>query len=77
MSNLEHLIENGLSAIARMNHDEWKEFMIKDCNWLGNEHISIDELWTICQYVEYTYIPHLRSEIDELREKRWLNEYSI
>ena len=58
MSNLEHLIENSLIALEHYrNYNEWYEYMQKDVNWQGNEHISIDDLWTICQYVVYTYVP--------------------
>ena len=39
--------------------------MQKDANWSGNEHISMDELWTICQYIVYTYMP---IKIDDVLE---------
>ena len=58
MSNLEHLIENGLIALEHYhNYDEWYKYIQKDINWQGNEHISIDDLWTVCQYVVYTHVP--------------------
>jgi len=58
MSNLEHLIENSLNALERYDsYDKWYECVEKDINWQGNEHISIDDLWTICQYIVYTYTP--------------------
>ena len=41
------------------------EYMQKDANWLGNEYISMDELWTICQYIVYTYMP---IKIDDVLE---------
>ena len=66
MSNLEHLIENGLHAMEHYdNSNEWYEYMRTDMNWMGNEHISIDELWTICQYIIYTYMP---IKIDDVLE---------
>lgn len=55
MSNLEHLIENGINRIDKMSHDEWIETMKKDCNWQGNEHITMHDLWVICQYVVYVH----------------------
>jgi len=55
MSNLEHLLENGLIAMQSMSYTEWKRHMRKDPNRVGNEHISIDDLWEICQYVIYTW----------------------
>lgn len=52
MSNLEHLVENGLVSLEKgMSYEEWMERMKKDCNWRGNENITIKNLWEICQYV--------------------------
>ena len=56
MSNLEHLIENGLLLLDEgKSCSEWKEIMQQDCNWTGNENITIDNLWEICQYVIFTW----------------------
>jgi len=56
MSNLEHLIENGLCRLDEgKSYREWREIMQEDCNWKGNENITIDNLWEICQYVIYTW----------------------
>lgn len=56
MSNLEHLIENGLSRLDEgKTYREWREIMQQDCNWEGNENITIDNLWEICQYVIFTW----------------------
>lgn len=66
MSNLEHLIENGILAMETYNPNEWYQHMQKDLNWLGNEHITIDDLWTICQYVVYTYKWCLIDDIENL-----------
>lgn len=65
MSNLEHLIENGIYAIENLEFDEWEKHMSQDLNWEGNEHITLDNLWTICQYVVYTYKPCLIYDIEE------------
>lgn len=66
MSNLEYLVENGLNALEHYgNYSEWHEYIKKDANWQGNEHISIDDLWMICQYVVYTYLP---VRIDDILE---------
>ena len=52
MSNLEHLVENGLVALDKgMPYEEWMKKMKDDCNWRGNENITINNLWEICQYV--------------------------
>lgn len=58
MSNLEHLIENGLCRLQECNsYTEWCEIMQQDVNWNGNEElfITVDTLWEICQYVIYTW----------------------
>lgn len=56
MSNLEHLIENGLCLLDEgKSYREWRELMQQDCNWYGNENITLDNLWEICQYVIFTW----------------------
>ncbi len=56
MSNLEHLIENGLCRLDEgKSYKEWREIMQQDCNWKGNENITLDNLWEICQYVIFTW----------------------
>ncbi len=56
MSNLEHLIENGLHTLKGVgSKEEWVGIMKKDRNWQGNEHIKISDLWEICQYVIYVH----------------------
>lgn len=56
MSNLEHLIENGLCLLEEGKLcGEWYKLMRKDCNWEGNENITLDNLWEICQYVIFTW----------------------
>lgn len=56
MSNLEHLIKNGLSRLEEgKSYREWRDIMRQDCNWEGNENITLDNLWEICQYVIFTW----------------------
>ena len=56
MSNLEHLIENGLCRLQEgISYRKWREIMQQDANWENNENITIDNLWEICQYVIYTW----------------------
>lgn len=52
MSCLEHVLENGLMSIEKMNKHKWMEKMKNDVN-LPYTNISLDDLWTICQYVVY------------------------
>ena len=66
MSNLEHLIENGILAMETYNPNEWYQHMQKDINWQGNEHITINDLWVICQYVVYSYKWKLIDDIENL-----------
>lgn len=58
MSNLEHLVENGLDRLMNdfSSREEWIQTMRDDPNWAGNENITIDQLWEICQYVICTYV---------------------
>lgn len=56
MSDLEHLIENGLCFLDEgKSYREWRELMQQDRNWYGNENITLDNLWEICQYVIFTW----------------------
>lgn len=71
MSNLEHLIENGLSTLKRgVSYEKWLKTMKNDVNWQGNENISIEQLWVICQYVIYTWIP---SAQPERKKGKWVD----
>lgn len=65
MSNLEHLLENGIDNLEYyQDYDKWYEAIKKDPNWEGNKHFSIGELWTICQYIVWTYKLYLIEEIE-------------
>lgn len=69
MSNLERLIENSLSLLENhTDYQHWKWAMREDVNWENcDSHISLDDLWDICQYVLYTYVP---AKIDEYEAKK-------
>ena len=68
MSNLEHLLENGLMRLSRdkLSYEEWIEETSKDCNWTPWVCININDLWEICQYIEYTYKWCLIDDIENL-----------
>lgn len=67
MSNLEHLIENGLCRLDEgKSYREWREIMQQDCNWEGNENITIDNLWEICQYVIFTW------DVEPVKRGHWI-----
>lgn len=56
MTNLEHLIENGIVAMEKkMTPQDWISHMANDTNWKGNERFTMDDIWEICQYAVYTY----------------------
>ena len=58
MSNLKHLIENGLRHIQEgKSYREWCEIMQQDVYWNENEEemLTVDILWEILQYVIYTW----------------------
>lgn len=56
MRCLEHLVENGLLTMKKLNYNEsraeWIEYMKNDVN-LPYTNISLEDLWTICQYIIY------------------------
>ena len=55
MSCLEHLIENGLITIEK-HADNWEEIMKNDVN-LSHTNLSLEDLWEICQYIYYVWMP--------------------
>lgn len=67
MSNIEHLIENGLINYSKMSAEEWDEKMLQDPNWQPWVAITIDELYEICNYVENTHVVILNDIIDEYK----------
>lgn len=65
MTNLEHLVENGLVALENgRNYNEWLEQMKEDINWDCCERLTIDDLWEICQYVFYVWTADRKTESD-------------
>lgn len=56
MSNLEHLIENGLCVAEKcLGYNDWYTSMKDDTNWTHISWLSAEDLWTICQYVIYRW----------------------
>ena len=69
MSNLEHLVENGLYTLKKCDdYDEWLKQMRKDPNWEGIERLTIDDLWEICQYIYCRWLDELSIYIAEQTE---------
>lgn len=67
MSNIQHLIENGLGIYGKMSAEEWEEKMLQDPNWQPWIAITIDELYEICSYVENTHVAILNEIIDDYK----------
>ena len=52
MSNIEHLVENGLSLLEEdIPYSEWRDIMFDDVNWNPEIGMTLSELWVICQYI--------------------------
>ena len=68
MSNIQHLIENGLGIYGKMSAEEWEEKMLQDPNWQPWIAITIDELYEICSYVENTHVAILNEIIDDYKD---------
>lgn len=68
MSNIQHLIENGLGIYGKMSAEEWEEKMLQDPNWQPWIAITIDELYEICSYVENTHVAILNETIDDYKD---------
>ena len=65
MTNLEHLVENGLTLIEKpISAVEWYNKMKEDINWEGVD-LTLDQLWEICQYVAFRYKPDFLYSISE------------
>lgn len=52
MTNIEHLVENGLSLLEEnISYSEWRDTMFDDINWNPEISMTLSELWIICQYI--------------------------
>ena len=62
MSNIEHLIENALTAVSN-NADSGYQVFIEEMSVMYNQQmlqdvsITTEELWAIVQYIIYTWLP--------------------
>ena len=73
MSNLEHLVENGLVILENgYSSEEWFNRMSADINWEYVENITVDDLWEICQYVFYTWADRKTEPQTELKGSKRL-----
>lgn len=67
MTNLEHFVENGLVLLEQgVEPDEWRHRMSSDLN-RPEVSVSVDEMWEICQYIYYSYLPAREDEHDKVR----------
>lgn len=52
MTNIEHLVENGLSLLEEnISYLEWRDMMFDDVNWSPEIGMTLSELWAICEYI--------------------------
>lgn len=64
MSNIEHLIENALTAMEENPKDTYQAFEeamsdMRNQYMLKEVSISKNELWAIAQYIFYTWLPNV------------------
>ena len=80
MSNLEHLVENGLGILENgYSSEEWFNRMSADINWEYVENITVDDLWEICQYVFYTWADRKTEpqKIGYCNECKWFRDKQV
>ena len=71
MSNIEHLVENGITQVeANVSYDE---FLTDSLNktMLKTVRTTKEELWAICHYIIYTHDVCFRMDIVEGLEKEY------
>lgn len=67
MSIAEHLIENALIALE--NGRDF-EYFKNDINFeFAAPSILPEEIWDMAQYVYYTYLPYVKSQMEENNER--------
>lgn len=71
MSDLEHLVENTLILMDKkeMSPYDIKKVIKDDPNFEGVD-ISVDDIWTICQYVMYTWCAYCHKKEDVKEEEK-------
>ena len=66
MSNIEHLVENGLTRLEKkLSYQQWMEETKQDVNWNEHVNMTIEELWEICQYIICVWIPFSEEKWNE------------
>lgn len=75
MSNIEHLIENALTAMSKKPSETYQAFMEEmsagyNQQMLQEVSITEEELWAIAQYIVYTWIPSIEAE--PVKHGRWI-----
>ena len=77
MSNIEHLIENALTAMEENPNDTYQAFAeamsdMRNQYMLKEVSISKNELWAIAQYIFYTWLPNVGYK-DLVPQGEWVN----
>lgn len=78
MSNIEHLIENALTAMEKNPDDTYQAFEeamsdMRNQYMLKEVSISKNELWAIAQYMFYTWLPNLDYK-DLVPQGEWIED---
>ncbi len=76
MSNIEHLIENALTAMEENPKDTYQAFEeamsdMRNQYMLKEVSISKNELWAIAQYIFYTWLPNVGYK-DLIPQGEWI-----
>lgn len=77
MSNIEHLIENALTAMEKNPKDTYQAFVeamsdMRNQYMLKEVSISKNELWAIAQYIFYTWLPNVGYK-DLVPQGEWID----
>lgn len=70
MSNIEHLIENALTAVSNNTDSDYQAF-IEEMSAMYNQQmlqdvsITMEELWAIVQYIIYTWLPTMDRRVND------------
>jgi len=67
MSNLEHLIENALTATEKAEDNKYQAFVEEmsaayNLQMLQTTSVTEEDLWEITQYIIYTWMPSANAE---------------
>ena len=71
MSNIEHLIENALTAIDTKHDYGWWLVQMPQQQMLKEVKSKAEEIWEMATYVYYTYRPSVIMETKDKMESKY------